>query len=96
MEITGKSKLEKLRRKNRGNTLLSLAINELISDLESKNFRSHEELKLIRPDADIVHNEGFYFFNMAVHRTMILLEFEENGQATIVWCGSHDKYEATF
>jgi hypothetical protein len=57
MEITGKSKLEKLSRKNRGNTLLIQAIDQLV---------------------------------------MILIEFEDNGEATIVWCGSHDEYETTF
>ena len=33
MEITGKSKLEKLSRKNRGNTLLIQAIDQLVDDL---------------------------------------------------------------
>jgi mRNA interferase HigB len=27
---------------------------------------------------------------------MILIEFEDDGEATIVWCGSHDEYETTF
>ncbi len=27
---------------------------------------------------------------------MILIEFDEIGEATIVWCGSHDEYEVTF
>lgn len=27
---------------------------------------------------------------------MILLTFESDGEATIVWCGSHDEYELTF
>lgn len=26
----------------------------------------------------------------------ILIEFEENGDATIVWAGNHDDYELTF
>lgn len=27
---------------------------------------------------------------------MVLIEFEDYGEATIVWCGSHDEYEAIF
>lgn len=27
---------------------------------------------------------------------MILIEFGEDCEATIVWCGTHDEYEATF
>lgn len=48
-----------------------------------------------RPDADCVHSKGFYFFDISIHRTMILIEFEA-GVASIVWCGSHDEYELTF
>jgi len=27
---------------------------------------------------------------------MILIEFEGNGEATVVWVGSHQEYEKTF
>lgn len=27
---------------------------------------------------------------------MILIEFEEDGEATIVWAGNHDEYEKVF
>ncbi|MFC2186591.1 type II toxin-antitoxin system HigB family toxin [Fulvivirgaceae bacterium LMO-SS25] len=53
------------------------------------------DLKAIRPDADCVHSDGFYFFDLNVHRTMILVVFEEN-EATVVWTGSHDEYNVTF
>lgn len=96
MEIVGRAKLEKLKRKNRGNKALSFAIDNLLKELETKNWSSQKELKRDRPDADIVHGDGFYFFNINVHRTMILIEFEENGEATIIWCGTHDEYELTF
>lgn len=96
MEIVGKKLLEKLKRKNQGNIALKMAIDDLIRDLENHTFQTQEELKNIRPDADSVHSDGFYFFNINVHRTLILIEFEEDGEATIVWCGSHDKYEETF
>ena len=84
MEITGKSKLEKLRRKNRGNKALSLAIDQLINDIESDRCSNQEQLKRIRQDADLVHKDGFYIFNINVHRTMILIEFEDDGEATVV------------
>lgn len=96
MEITGKSKLEKLRRKNRGNKLLSQAIDELVNELENEDCKDQGQLKKIRPDADLVHNDGFFIFNINVHRTMILIEFEDEGEATVVWCGSHDEYVMTF
>ena len=37
-----------------------------------------------------------FLCNINIHRTLILIEFEENGEATIVWAGSHDDYEMTF
>jgi mRNA-degrading endonuclease HigB of HigAB toxin-antitoxin module len=79
-----------------GNTLLIQAIDQLVDDLENKDCSNQQQLKNIRPDADLVHNDGFYIFNIQVHRVMILIEFEYDGEATIVWCGSHDEYETTF
>jgi len=58
MEITGKSKLEKLSRKNRGNTFLIQAIDQLVDDLENKDCSNQQQLKNIRSDADLVHNDG--------------------------------------
>jgi len=96
MEILGRKLLTKLKRKNRGNTVLESAINDLLNDLESNNWKSQTDLIKDRPDADCVHSDGFYFFEINIHRTMIMIEFEENGEATIVWCGSHDEYELIF
>jgi mRNA-degrading endonuclease HigB of HigAB toxin-antitoxin module len=93
MEVIGKSKLEKIKRKNRGNVFLCQAIDDLLHDFETENWTTTIELKKCRPDADLVHQDGFYFFNIHVHRTMILVEFELPGEATIVWCGTHDDYE---
>lgn len=59
MEIIAKAKLEKLKRKNRGNSALGEAIDKLIEDLEQTNSLSFEQLKKVRPDADLVHNDGF-------------------------------------
>lgn len=84
MEILGKKLLEKLKRKNKGNVSLLYEIDNLINELEAYQFENQLELLKIRPDADCVHKDGFYFFNINVHRTLILIEFEESGEATVV------------
>ena len=96
MEIIGLGKLEKLKSKNCGNTILCQEIDRIIDDLENKNCNNQEALKRIRPDADLVHNDGFYIFNIHIHRVMILIEFEPEGNASIVWSGSYDDYQTTF
>jgi len=67
----------------------------LISDIENSNWIKKTEIKISRPDADCVHSDGFYFFDINIHRTMILIVFEEN-EAVVVWAGSHDEYDKTF
>ena len=96
MEIVGRRLLEKLISKNKGNVSLVNEIDDLIKTIEENNFTNQTELKKIRLDADCVHNNGFYFFNINVHRTLILIEFEIDGEAKILWCGNHDEYETTF
>ena len=95
MRIINKKALEKFKRKNKGNSLLAKAINKLTADIENNEWSSHTELSLTRPDADLVHPEGFYFFDMNVERTMILIEFDEK-EASVVWVGRHQEYETTF
>lgn len=53
-------------------------------------------IKDIRQDADCVHSDGFYFFNIHIHRTLVLIEWDDEGEATIVWAGSHQEYERIF
>ena len=72
------------------------AVQQLISDLEENDWNKPIDLIENRPDADCVYGGEFYFFNINIHRTLIMIEFEENGEATIVWAGSHDDYELTF
>ncbi len=96
MKVTNKYILGKLIRKNRGNSKLVKSIEKLLDDLEKNNWQTPQDLIKIRPDADCVYGGGFYFFNINIHRTLILIEFEENGDATIVWAGNHDDYELTF
>lgn len=95
MRLTNKKALEKLKRKNKGNVSLAAAIDELIKDVEENNWNDQIELKETRPDADNVHSEGFYFFDINIHRTMILIEFDED-EATVAWVGTHQEYETTF
>ena len=96
MRITNKHILGKLIRKNQGNLKLMKEIKKLISDIENSEWKTPLDLTENRPDADCVYGGEFYFFNINIHRTLILIEFEENGEATVVWAGSHDDYELTF
>ena len=95
LDILRKDRLLRYKIKNKGNTKLNKAIDSLIVDLEKANWRTKNEIVTERPDADCVHSEGFYFFNINIHRTMILIVFEDN-EATIIWTGSHDNYDLTF
>lgn len=95
MELLRKDKLVKLKRKNRGNSKLINAIDKLISDIENSNWKTKKDILLIRPDADCVYSDGFYFFDLNIHRTMILIIFSQD-EAIIIWTGSHDEYDTTF
>lgn len=95
MKLYERRILEKLKKKNRGNYQLKKAVDDLIDTIEMASWNNPIELINSRPDADCVNSEGFYFFNIKVHRTMIMIEFEDD-KATIVWAGSHQDYEKTF
>jgi mRNA interferase HigB len=95
MRLLNKKLLEKLKRKNKGNLSLAKAIDKLIKDFEDNDWENQAELKITRADADKVHSDSFYFFNINIHRTMILIEFQDN-EATVVWAGTHQEYETTF
>lgn len=95
LELLRKHKLIKLKNKNRGNTKLIKAIDKLISDIENANWIKQTDIKETRLDADCVHSDGFYFFDINIHRTMILIVFEDN-EAIVIWTGSHDEYNKTF
>lgn len=92
MRLTNKKVLEKLKRKNKGNAILVKAIDKLIDDIAKNDWKDQDELNKIRSDADNVHSDGFYFFNINLHRTMILVEFSDK-EATVVWAGTHQEYE---
>jgi mRNA interferase HigB len=77
MRLTNKKILEKLKRKNKGNPLLVKAIDKLIDDIDDNDWKDQSELNKTRPDADHVHSDGFYFFNINIHRTMILMSSPE-------------------
>ena len=95
MKLVNQKLLIKHLKKNKGNKALKEAIVKLINDFEANNWKTPNELLECRRDADRVHSNGFYFFNLTEHRTMILVEFVDN-ESTIVWCGDHDSYESTF
>lgn len=95
MDLLRKHKLIKLKVKNRGNKKLIYSIDKLISDIESAQWTKKTDINETRPDADCVHSDGFYFFDINIHRTMILIVFEDD-EATVVWTGSHDEYDKTF
>ena len=85
----------KLRRKNRGNVKLLKEIDRLIKDLEIAEWRNKLDVIETRLDADRVNNENFFFFDINIHRTMILVEFSEQ-EAEIIWVGNHSEYDKIF
>ncbi|MGN7819431.1 type II toxin-antitoxin system HigB family toxin [Chitinophaga sp. 22536] len=95
MRVLGISKLTKLKKKHIGNKLLCNEIDKLLKDLREFN-PTDFKLVDIRKDADCVHNDGFYFFNIHIHRSFVMVNFDGQGVATIIWVGSHDEYERTF
>lgn len=95
MKLLRKDKLLKLKRKNQGNLKLSKAIDKLIEDIESSKWKDKLELIETRPDADRVHSEDFYFFDINIHRTLTLVVFNDQF-AEILWVGTHDEYDSIF
>lgn len=96
MKLSNKHILIKLQKKNRGNKKLIQSIDRLIAELESRCWDNPHVLTDLRPDADCVYGGEFYFFNINIHRTMIMIEFEDDGEMSVVWAGNHDEYEQTF
>ncbi|MGF1636950.1 MAG: type II toxin-antitoxin system HigB family toxin [Cyclobacteriaceae bacterium] len=95
MDLLRKDRLLKLRKKNRGNIKLVNAIDKLIQDFESADWKNRFDLIKDRLDADSVHGDNFYFFDINIHRTMIMVLFHEQ-EAEILWVGNHDAYDFTF
>ncbi|PSL25294.1 type II toxin-antitoxin system HigB family toxin [Dyadobacter jiangsuensis] len=95
MVIHDKKKLIELKRKNLGNKRLIQAVNQLIKDLEDGSITTIDELIKIRRDANRVHSRGFYFFDLHVHRALILIQLTTD-KATIMWTGTHQEYAKTF
>ncbi len=103
MELLGKTKLIKLKKKNTGNKALCEAIDKLIKDLEEAKWKTKKELQDDRPDADCVNSEGAYIFDIKIHRTLVFIVFSEGngedvteGEATVLWAGPHDEYDKKF
>lgn len=64
----------------------------LINVLENAEIHSQEHFRTLRRDAEKVHNEGFYFVDIIVHRALLLVLIEEK-QVRVVWAGNHQEYE---
>ncbi len=95
MKILRKDKLLKLKRKNQGNLKLIKAIDNLIKDIENSYWKDKLELIESRPDADRVHRDNFFFFDINIHRALALIVFNEE-YAEILWVGNHEEYNLTF
>jgi len=95
MRVIGRRIILKIKKKNIGNKKLVAEIDKLIQDLENFNPIA-DDINEIRNDADCVHSDGFYFFDINIHRTLIMIEFNYDGEATIIWAGNHQQYESTF
>jgi len=90
-----KNKLLKLKKKNQGNVKLQKAIDKLISDIESAEWKNKFDILKDRKDADKIFGDNFYFFDINIHRTMVLIVFDEQ-EAEILWVGTHSEYDKTF
>ncbi len=95
MELLRKDKLLKLKKKNLGNKLFIKAIDKLIDDIENAEWRTKFDVISDRPDADRIHGDDFFFFDIHIHRSMIMIVFQDN-EAEVLWVGSHDEYDKTF
>jgi mRNA interferase HigB len=74
---------------------LSKAIDKLIRNIEGSEWNNKLEVIESRPDADRVHSDNFFFFDINIHRSMILIAFDEQ-EAEILWVGNHAEYDSTF
>ena len=67
----------------------------MIEDIETADWKDKFDIIKKRPDADRVHGDNFYFFDINIHRTMIMIMFHEQ-EAEILWVGNHDEYDTIF
>lgn len=95
MQLEGKDILIRIKNKNRGNVKLWKAIERLIEILEKAEIGSPEEFKILRTDAEKVHNKGFYFLDIISYRALVLL-LADKKRVTILWAGNHQEYERIF
>jgi hypothetical protein len=96
MRVINKKIFFKLIQKNKGNVRLKKEIEMLLAELESSRIGSLEDLNTFRKDADKVHNDGFFFFNLHIHRTMVFIKIDDFEEAEVVWVGTHQAYEQVF
>ena len=95
LDLLRKDRLLKLKKKNRGNIKLVKAIDKLIEDVETSDWKNKLDLIKTRPDADKIYGDNFYFFDINIHRTMIMIVFHEQ-EAEVLWVGNHGEYDSIF
>lgn len=86
----------KLKRKNIGNVQLTKTVDKFIEIVEGVEWKTELDIKKYRNDADNVHNQGFYFFDLSrAFRTLCSVSIKDK-EVDVVWTGSHKEYELTF
>jgi mRNA-degrading endonuclease HigB of HigAB toxin-antitoxin module len=95
LELIRKDKLLKLKLKHRGDIRLFTAIDLFMDDILKADWKNKNDIFRDRPDANCVHSDGFYFFDLSTYRTMVILFFDDQ-KVYVIWAGSHDEYDRTF
>ena len=95
MELIDLKILNKHLSKNKGNLRLRRDVDKLKILLRDNNFNSYQELKKVRKDADNVHEEVAFFFNIHSHRILVQIDFEHY-KAIILWVRNHNRYDRFF
>jgi len=95
VDLINQKKLTKLKKKNKSNKKLVLEINEFIKTIKATKWENVQEMQEERGDADHICENRFYFFDLNVHRTFCLVDFEDD-ELEVLWVGSHDEYKNTF
>lgn len=95
MDLINRKKLVKLKKKNKSNKKLLVAVDEFMKTIEGAKWKDVKEMKKERRDADHIHDNRFYFFDLYIHRVFCLMEITDN-ELDVLWVGTHDEYEKIF
>jgi mRNA interferase HigB len=67
----------------------------LIEDVETSDWKNKFDLIMTRPDANKIYGDNFYFFDISIHKTTIMIVFHEQ-EAELLWVGTHSEYDTIF